>query len=100
MANKSSSPSTVLHPGKVLKKQFLDKISISQNALADEIGVARNRVHAIIRGQRSVTVDTDLRLCKFFKVSEGYFLNLQNLFDRQKVKRQLQTALKNIKPYR
>lgn len=68
------------HPGEILKFEFLEEIGISQNQLADSIGAPRNRIHAIIKGTRSITAVADLRLCKFFRLSEGYFLRLQNSF--------------------
>ena len=61
------------HPGEILKKEFLDEIGMSQNRLAQAIGVPNNRIHAIVNGTRDVTGDTDLRLCKFFGLSGGLF---------------------------
>jgi antitoxin HigA-1 len=65
------------HAGEILKKEFLDEINLSQNALAAALHVPANRILDIIRGRRSITTDTDLRLCKFFDLTEGYFLRLQ-----------------------
>jgi antitoxin HigA-1 len=75
------------HPGEILKEEFLNEIGMSQNRLAHAIGVPGNRVHAIVNGTRDVTADTDLRLCKFFGLSEGYFLCLQNAYDLLEAKR-------------
>jgi addiction module HigA family antidote len=69
------------HPGEILKEEFLSEIGMSQNQLAHAIGVPGNRIHAIVKGTRDITADTDLRLCKFFGLSEGYFLRLQNAYD-------------------
>ena len=52
------------HPGEILKEEFLREIGMSQNQLGHAIGVPGNRIHAIVNGTRSVTADTDLRLCK------------------------------------
>ena len=71
---------------------------MSQNKLADGIGVPGNRIHAIVNGTRDITADTDLRLCKFFGLSEGYFLRLQNAFDTLEAKRHLSNELAKIKP--
>lgn len=87
------------HPGDILKYEFLDEIDISQNALARAIGVPANRIHAIVKGVRDITADTDLRLCKFFKLSEGYFLRLQNAFDTLEAKRKISPIIAKIKPY-
>lgn len=88
------------HPGEILKKSFIDARAMSQNLLADAIGVPRNRIHAIVNGTRSITADTDLRLCKFFDLKEGYFLELQNAFDIAEAKRNGTTKrLEAIVPY-
>lgn len=88
------------HPGGLLKDEFLDDIGLSQNQLAQAIGVPGNRIHAIVNGTRSITADTDLRLCRFFGLSEGYFLRLQNAFDTLAAKRRIAEQLDNIRPYR
>src|SRR3954471_18216524 len=75
------------HPGEILKKEFLNQINVSQNQLAQSIGVPSNRIHAIVNGTRNITADTDLRLCKFFGLTEGYFLRLQNAYDTMEAKR-------------
>lgn len=88
------------HPGQIIKEDFLKEIGMSQNQLADAIGVPRNRIHAIVKGMRSVTADTDLRLCKVFGLSEGYFLRLQNAFDTLKAKRKIAQLVAKIKPFK
>jgi len=88
------------HPGEILKEEFLREIGMSQNQLAHAIGVPGNRIHAIVNGSRDITADTDLRLCKFFRLSEGYFLRLQNAYDTLEAKRRIATPLAKIKPLR
>ena len=88
------------HPGEILKLEFLDEIGLSQNKLAHAIGVPPNRIHAIVKGSRDITADTDLRLCRFFGLTEGYFLRLQNAFDTLAAKRRLSARLARIKPWR
>src|SRR5678815_1974353 len=87
------------HPGEILKEEFLNEIGISQNQLAHAIGVPGNRIHAVVNGTRSITADTDLRLCRFFELTEGYFLRLQNAFDIMEAKRRIGEQIVNIKPY-
>jgi len=72
---------------------------MSQNALAKAIEVPPNRIHAIIRGTRRVTANTDLRLCKFFSLSEGYFLRLQVDHEIVETSKQIKTDLQHIKVY-
>ncbi len=85
------------HIGHVLQEEFLEPLALSQNALALAIGVPSNRINAIIRGQRSITADTDLRLTKYFGLSKGYFLHLQNNFELLKAEQK--TDLSNIVPF-
>jgi addiction module HigA family antidote len=87
------------HPGVILKTEFLNEIGLSQNRLAHAIGVPGNRIHAIVNGTRDITADTDLRLCRFFGLSEGYFLRLQNAFDTLDAKRRIGDEVARIKPY-
>ena len=86
------------HPGEILKQEFLDEIGMGQNQLARAIGVPGNRIHAIVNGTRDITADTDLRLCKFFGLSEGYFLRLQNAYDTMEAKRRISSEVARIKP--
>src|SRR5437763_6810692 len=88
------------HPGEILRHVFLDEIGMSQNQLAQAVGVPPNRIHAIVNGTRDITADTDLRLCKFFGLSEGYFLRLQNAFDTMEAKRRINSQVAKIKPYK
>lgn len=87
------------HPGDILKYEFLDELDMSQNALAKAIGVPANRIHAIVNGTRDITADTDLRLCKFFGMSEGFFQRLQILYDTREAKRKLKNKIEQIQPY-
>ncbi len=87
------------HPGEILKEEFLNEIGMSQNQLAQSIGVPGNRIHAIVNGSRDITADTDLRLCRFFGLSEGYFLRLQNAYDTLDAKRRIADQLAKIEPY-
>jgi addiction module HigA family antidote len=88
------------HPGEILKEEFLSAIGMSQNQLAHTIGVPGNRIHAIVKGTRNITGDTDLRLCKFFGLSEGYFLRLQNAYDTLEAKRRIAEQVAKIRPYK
>ena len=85
--------------GAILKEEFLEEIGMSQNALAKAIAVPSNRIHAIVNGTRRVTADTDLRLCRYFGLSEGYFLRLQNAYELMEAKRKLGQILIDIQPY-
>jgi addiction module HigA family antidote len=88
------------HPGEILKKEFLIKIGVSQNQLAHAIGVPGNRIHSIVNGTRDITADTDLRLCKFSGLTDGYFLRLQNAYDTLEAKRRIASEVARIKRYK
>jgi len=86
------------HPGAILKEEFLNEIGMSQNQLAHAIGVPPNRIHAIVNGTRDITADTDIRLSRFFRLSEGYWLRLQNAFDLMEARRKIGSAIRKIEP--
>ena len=65
-----------IHPGEILKKEFLVPLKLSQNQLAFELGVPRRRINEIVLGKRAITPDTALRLAKFFKMSAQFWLGL------------------------
>lgn len=70
-------------PGELLKEEFLDPMGISQYRLAKEIGVPAQRIGQIITAKRSITADTDQRLCRFFGLSNGYWLRDQAAYDAE-----------------
>lgn len=75
-----------IHPGEILLHEYLKPMGISQYRLAKEIGVPAQRIGQIVAGRRSITADTDLRLCKFFGLSDGYWLRGQARFDTETAK--------------
>ena len=86
-------------PGELLLEEFLKPMGISQYRLAKEIGVPAQRIGAIIAGNRAITADTDLRLCKFFGLSSGYWLRAQAAYDTEVAQEELKDTLKKIKPW-
>lgn len=69
-----------IHPGELLKDE-LREISVSLNELARALRVPMNRISAIVNGKRAITVDTAMRLARYFGTSPQYWLNLQNAYD-------------------
>jgi len=86
-------------PGELLKEEFLKPMGISQYRLAKEIGVPAQRIGEIVAGKRAITADTDLRLCRFFGLSKGYWLRAQAAYDTEVAERALASTLKKIKPW-
>jgi addiction module HigA family antidote len=72
---------TPIHPGEVLMEDFLLPLGISQYKLAKDISVPPRRINEIVHGKRSISADTALRLSRYFKLSERFWLNLQARFD-------------------
>lgn len=86
-------------PGELLKEEFLVPMGISQYRLAKETGIPAQRIGQIVLGRRSVTADTDLRLCRFFGLTDGYWLRAQAGYDTQLARRRLSDDLDKIVPW-
>jgi addiction module HigA family antidote len=86
-------------PGELLSEEFLKPLNLSQYRAAKEIGVPAQRIGEIVAGKRSITADTDLRLCKFFGLSKGYWLRAQAAHDTEVTEAALTNTLKKIKPW-
>jgi antitoxin HigA-1 len=86
------------HPGEILLEEFLKPLELSQTALAHAIGVPPRRINEIVLGKRAVTADTDLRLARYFGMSEGVFLGLQTDYELMQRRRQIGKQLKAIRP--
>jgi len=86
-------------PGELLREEFLLPMGISQYRLAKEIRVPAQRIGEIVAGKRAVTADTDLRLCKFFGLSPGYWLRAQAAYDTEVAAEALAVTLAKIKPW-
>ena len=86
-------------PGAILLEEFLKPMGISQYRLAKEINVPAQRINEIIKGKRSITADTDLRLCRFFSLSNGYWLRAQTAYDTEVAERKLKNTIMKITPF-
>ena len=86
-------------PGELLSEEFLGPMGISKYRLAKEIGVPAQRIGDIVAGKRSITADTDLRLCRFFGLSDGYWLRAQVAHDTEVAHARLAADLEKIKPW-
>ena len=80
-------------------EEFLAPMGISRYRLAKEIGVPAQRIGEIVAGRRSITADTDLRLCRFLGLSSGYWLRAQAAHDTEVAERELAPVLKRIRPW-
>ena len=72
-----------IKPDEILIEEFLNPLGLSQNALARDLGVPPSRINEIVLGKRRITADTALRLSRYFSMSEGFWMNLQDRYDRE-----------------
>ena len=86
-------------PGKILLEEFLKPMGITQYRLAKEIGVPQRRIGQIVAGTRALTVDTGLRLSRFFGMSDEFWSGLQLDYEAAVAKDELAKTLKKIKPW-
>ncbi|MFA6700013.1 MAG: HigA family addiction module antitoxin [Thiomicrospira sp.] len=86
-------------PGELLLEEFLEPMKLSKYRLAKEINVPAQRIGEIVAGKRAITADTDLRLCRFFGLSKGYWLRAQVEYDTEVAEQQLAETLSKITPY-
>ena len=85
-----------IHPGEVLREEFLLPLGISQYRLAKEIGVTEARISAICSGKRAITADTALRFSAFFGTTSGFWLGLQADYDTEEAAKELGDQLAQI----
>ena len=88
-----------IHPGEVLKEEFLIPMNVTAYRLAKEINVPETRISEIIHGKRSITADTAIRLAKFFGTTAEFWLNLQNLYDLEEEENNHASEFEMIKMY-
>jgi len=86
-------------PGELLQEEFLRPMGITKYRLAKEIGVPAQRIGEIVAGRRAITADTDLRLCRFFGLSNGYWLCAQAAYDTEIAEHELRSQLRKIRPW-
>lgn len=86
-------------PGELLWEEFLAPMGISRYRLAKEIGVPAQRIGEIVAGRRAITADTDLRLCRFFGLPDGYWLRAQAAYDTEVARELLAEELESIHPW-
>lgn len=83
-------------PGEMLEEEFLVPLGLTKYRLAKEIGVSAQRIGEIVSGKRAITADTDLRLCRYFGLSDGWWLRGQAAYDTAMAKETLQAELAKI----
>ena len=85
-------------PGEILLHEFMEPMSLSQNALARAIHVPPRRINEIVHGRRAITADTDLGLARFLGLSEGFWMGLQVDYELMGRRREIASELASIRP--
>ena len=85
-----------IHPGEILKEEFLDPMNLSAYRLAKDTEIPQTRISSIIHGRRRITTETALRLGKFFGTSPRFWLGLQDDYDREDEESQIEDQLSRI----
>ena len=85
-----------IHPGEVLREEFLIPLGVTQYRLAKEIGVTEARISAICSGKRAITADSALRLAAFFGTTSGFWMGLQADYDTEEAAKELSGTLAHI----
>jgi addiction module HigA family antidote len=88
-----------IHPGEILKEEFLKPLNISAYRLSQETFIPQTRISVILKGKRSITADTALRLSKFFGTSAKFWLGLQDDYDLEEEKKRKRKELEEIKSF-
>jgi addiction module HigA family antidote len=87
-----------IHPGEVLREDFLGPMGLSPYAVAQAVGVPRTRIERLARGETPVTADTALRLGRYFSTTPAFWMNLQTQYDLERTSDQVAAALRKISP--
>lgn len=87
-----------IHPGEVLREEFLKPLEMSSYELAKRVHVPVPRINDIVLEKRGITADTAVRLAKFFGTSEGFWMNLQSFYEVRAAKKRLAKELVRIRP--
>jgi addiction module HigA family antidote len=89
-----------IHPGEILREEYLVPLDLSANRLAQVLGIPTNRITEIVGERRNITADTALRLARAFGTSPEFWLNLQQAYELRTAEKELGPKLKSIKPVR
>lgn len=89
-----------IHPGEVIKEEFLEPMGISVYRLAKETGLSQTRIGQIIKGERSITAETAVKLGKFFSVPAEFWMNLQTFYDIEEARKRYKKDIESIQTVR
>jgi addiction module HigA family antidote len=100
MATRRKRDIAPVHPGEILKADFLEPLGLSVNVLSQTIKVPRTRLNDIVRGRRGITADTAMRLARYFRTSAQFWMNLQSHYELEVAEAAIGDRLgREIRPY-
>jgi len=99
MKNRNDRPAWNIHPGEILREEFLKRLGMSSYELAKRIHVPAPRVNDIVLEKRGITAETAVRLAKFFGTTESFWMNLQAFYEVRSAKNRLARELGRIHPH-
>lgn len=85
--------------GEILLEEFLEPLGLTQSQLAAAIHVPRARINALVHDRYAVSAELDLLLCKFFRLTDGYWLRIQDTIDLMHARRRMSGQLQKVLPY-
>jgi len=86
-----------IHPGEVLKEEFLKPMGISVYRVSKETGLSQTRLSQVIKGKRGVSAETAVKLGKFFDMPPEFWMNLQSLYDIEEARKQYKKDIESIR---
>jgi addiction module HigA family antidote len=100
LEKRNMSPNWKIHPGEILREEFLKPMGMSANELARSIHVPAPRINDIVLERRGITADTAVRLARFFGMSEEFWMNLQLQYEVRAARQRLRSTIRKIQPHR
>lgn len=97
---RNTAPDWKVHPGEILREEFLKPMGLSANELARSIRVPAPRINDIVLERRGITADTAVRLARFFGMSEEFWMNLQLQYEVRAARQRLRSTIRKIQPRR
>jgi addiction module HigA family antidote len=89
-----------IHPGEIIREEYLNPLGMSANALATALRVSAPRINDIVREKRAISVDTALRLARYFGTTAQFWLNLQTSYDLKMAQKNVETIQREVLPMR
>lgn len=89
-----------IHPGEVLREEFMEPLGVTAYRLSKDVGVPQTRIAAILNERRRITSDTAARLGRYFSTTPAFWMNLQDAYDLEQTERERASELDRIRPHR